>query len=276
VFAEAFASLWKGIVLSGESLLRWAKPSGLGGGPVAHIARNLAGREELEILMRRLGVLLAGLAVLAAPSPASAKTHGRPWICRPGHAHLVEADKQAQVYETGHRYEGVFEAERIVGCVYGSSRQFFVGDTPSGSGSGGGGSSVEQMSGSLVAVGGSSYSTVYESESDWVSVIDLRTGRRIHESFTGPPEPARNTGYEDYGAGPLASLVLRPNGDLAWIAATPPSRLTSAGRYQVYTLEASGRRMIAFGNDIEPSSLALAGETIYWTQGGKPFSAPLR
>jgi hypothetical protein len=225
--------------------------------------------------MWRLGVLLAGLAVLAAPSSAPAKTHKKPWVCRPGHAHLVGADKQAQVYETGYYYEGVFEAEQIVGCVYGSSHQFNVGPTPSGSGSGGASSTIEQMVGTLVAVAISSYSTVRGSESDWISVIDLRTGRR-HKSFTGPPEPTRNTGYEDYGAGPVASLVLRPNGDLAWIAATPPSRLTSAGRYQVYTLEATGRRMIASGNEIEPHSLALADETIYWTQAGMPASSPLK
>jgi hypothetical protein len=52
--------------------------------------------------------------------------------------------------------------------------------------------------------------------------------------------------------------------------------LTSAGKDQVYTLEASGQRMIASGNEIDPLSLALADETIYWTQAGKPASAPLK
>jgi hypothetical protein len=228
------------------------------------------------VLMRRLGVLLAGLAVLAAPSSAPAKVHKKPWVCRPGHAHLLEADKQAQVYETGHLEEGFFNAERIMGCVYGSKHQFIVAPTSAASGSGGAGSSVKQMVGTLVALESKSWSTIMGSESNGVSVLDLRTGRTIRQSATGPPEPTRNTGYEDYGAGPVASVVLRPNGDLAWIAETPTFRVTPAGRYQVYTLEASGRRMIASGNDIEPSSLALAAKTIYWTQGGKPFSAPLK
>ncbi len=220
-------------------------------------------------------MLLAGVAVLIALSSAAAKAHKQPWVCRPGHAHLVDADMQAQVYETG-RYEDGFDAEQIVGCVYGRRHQFFVGPAPSGSGSSGASSSIKQMVGTLVAVALTGYSTVYGSESDSVSVIDLRTGRRIHQSWTGPPEPTRSTGYEDYGAGPAESLVLRANGDVAWIAATPAFRVTSAGRYQVYTLEATGRRMIASGNEIDPLSLALADATIYWTQAGKPFSAPLK
>jgi hypothetical protein len=230
--------------------------------------------------MRTSACAIAAIATLSlglvASSADARGSHKKPWVCRPGHAHLLVADTQAQVYETGYYYEEVFQPERIQGCVYGSKRQFAVGSPLSGSGSGGGGSSIEQMVGALVAVEGHSWSTVKGSDSNWVEVIDLRTGRHIHKSFTGPPEPTRNTGYEDYGAGPVASLVLRPNGDLAWIAETPTFRVTPAGRYQLYTLEATGRRMIASGDDIEPYSLALAAETIYWTQNGKPNSALLK
>ena len=219
---------------------------------------------------------IAALSLGLLASSAEGRSHKKPWVCRPGHAHLLVADTNAQVYETGYYYEGVFQPERIQGCVYGRKRQFVVGSPPSGSGSGGGGSSVEQMVGTLVAVASEAWSTVTGFESNSVGVIDLRTGRYIRESFTGPPEPTSHTGYEDYGAGPVASLVLRPNGDLAWIAETPTFRVTAAGRYQVYTLEATGRRMIASGDDIEPDSLALAVETIYWSRNGKPESAVLK
>ena len=186
---------------------------------------------------------------------------------------MVDADKQAQVYETG-RIEGGFHAEGIMGCVYGSSHQFFVGDAGPDSASGGASSSVEQMVGTLAAVATSSYENYGQVQRDEVSVIELRTGRLMRHSATGPPEPAHD--YESAGAGPVTSLVLRPNGDIAWIAATPYQRLTSAGKDQVYTLEASGQRMVASGNEIDPLSLALADETIYWTQAGKPDSAPLK
>jgi hypothetical protein len=115
---------------------------------------------------------------------------------------------------------------------------------------------------------------VYGSESNSVSVIDLHNGHVLRKAATGPPEPQDSDGYGDWGDGPVTSLVLRANGDAAWIASTPDFRVTSAGKYQVYALEAGGRRMVASGNDI--NSLALAGETIYWTQNGKPDSALLK
>jgi hypothetical protein len=37
----------------------------------------------------------------------------------------------------------------------------------------------------------------------------------------------------------------------------------------------AGTRLLALGFDVSPSSLALAGSTIYWTQGVKPESASL-
>jgi len=37
----------------------------------------------------------------------------------------------------------------------------------------------------------------------------------------------------------------------------------------------AGTRLLASGFDVSPSSLALAGSTIYWTQGGKPESSTL-
>lgn len=217
---------------------------------------------------------ITALSLGLLASSADGRSHKKPWVCRPGHAHLLVADTQAQVYETGYYYEEVFQPERIQGCVYGSKRQFAVGSPAWGSGSGAGGSSIEQLVGAVVAVESDSASTVYGSESNWVSVIDLHNGHVLRKAATGPPEPQENRGYSDWGAGPVTSLVLRANGDAAWIASTPDFRVTSAGKYQVYALEAGGRRMVASGNDI--NSLALAGETIYWTQSGKPDSALLK
>ena len=45
--------------------------------------------------------------------------------------------------------------------------------------------------------------------------------------------------------------------------------------YDLYALDSSGERLLASGTELAPSSLALAGSTLYWTQGGRPFSAGL-
>jgi hypothetical protein len=39
--------------------------------------------------------------------------------------------------------------------------------------------------------------------------------------------------------------------------------------------QSNGIRTLASGPTVAPSSLALAGSTLYWTQEGKPFSAVL-
>jgi hypothetical protein len=59
--------------------------------------------------------------------------------------------------------------------------------------------------------------------------------------------------------------------------------------FDVEAVDTSGTRLLAAGTDIDPSSLALAsggsdigghgqtveGNTVYWTEAGKVFSAPL-
>jgi hypothetical protein len=47
------------------------------------------------------------------------------------------------------------------------------------------------------------------------------------------------------------------------------------GRYQVHAADTTGSRLLASGANIDPTSLALAGRTIYWMQGGRSFSATL-
>lgn len=51
--------------------------------------------------------------------------------------------------------------------------------------------------------------------------------------------------------------------------------LASRGEYQVHIADQSGGRILASGTDIASDSLALAGSTVYWTQNGQPYAAPL-
>ena len=46
--------------------------------------------------------------------------------------------------------------------------------------------------------------------------------------------------------------------------------------FDVYAAEKYGTRLVASGLDVNNASLALAGNTLHWTQGGKPGSATLR
>jgi len=86
---------------------------------------------------------------------------------------------------------------------------------------------------------------------------------------------------ENAGVGPVVGLAVKPNGSVAWIAedferSTPTTSTSEEARYyDVYASDKSGTRLLASGLNVSPSSLALAGSTLYWTQGGKPESAVL-
>ena len=66
-------------------------------------------------------------------------------------------------------------------------------------------------------------------------------------------------------------ILVKGDGAVAWITDT----VQSENRYQVHALDKTGARTLAVGSNIDPNSLALAGSTLYWMQGGKPESTPL-
>jgi hypothetical protein len=96
----------------------------------------------------------------------------------------------------------------------------------------------------------------------------IRTGHVLHTISTGTS--ARSEAAQ-VGVGPATAIALKNDGAIAWIVETGyPTE------YQVRTLEGSEGRLLASGTNIDPSSLALAGSTLYWMQGGKPTSASLK
>jgi butyrate kinase len=101
-----------------------------------------------------------------------------------------------------------------------------------------------------------------------VTVLDLRTGRVIHEVPTGRPQPPNP---KVIGAGVTTAIVVKTDGAVAWIVETN----FKPAEYEVHALDKSGSRVLASGADVALSSLALTSSTLYWTQGGKPFSARL-
>lgn len=175
---------------------------------------------------------------------------------------LLLANEHAEVYVTYSREgEGGVERE-IRGCVYGQMPSHKVGSPFEGSGSGGGGSSRFVLGGTTVGGENSSYCTVCDNftEAHFVFAIDLRTGVKLGEARS----PAG-----------VQSMVVKPDGALAWIAASNINGETGFHEEWVYAQDHAGTRLLAHGSDIGYLSLALAKNTIYWTQGGKPFSAAL-
>jgi len=178
---------------------------------------------------------------------------------------VIAADPQAEIY-------GIRKNEEEVvywGCVFGHSRSFLVGFTDECISNGGACASTSHLTlaGTLLAREYSRTSFVLGDER-LIEVEDLRTGRVLHSVPTGvtfPPKP------KTVGDGPATAIVLKSDGAVAWIVDT----VQKNDMYQVHAVDRSGSRLLASGSDIDPKSLALAGSTLYWTQGRKPYSATL-
>jgi hypothetical protein len=106
-----------------------------------------------------------------------------------------------------------------------------------------------------------------------VVVQDLRTGRALRKEPTGVP--ATLGGEPEFeaiaGIGHTTAIVVKSDGSVAWIVDPNEAK----GHYQVHAADTTGSWMLASGADIDPTSLALAGSTLYWTQGDRPYSASL-
>jgi hypothetical protein len=154
----------------------------------------------------------------------------------------------------------------VFGCAYRSKHRYLLGPVPYGSATGGAGVEPEALAGSIVAYG---QMVIVGSTGEWTVVVrDLRNGRVLRRQPTGMPVKAEPPSV---GIGRAVAVVVKTDGSVAWIVETDQED----GKYQVHAVDKTGSRVLALGPDIAPSSLALAGSTLYWTQGGKPFSAAL-
>jgi hypothetical protein len=210
--------------------------------------------------------VLAAVGVAAAASAASPANKAQ-GACRPGHPRLIIAGTEVQVY-AGHIPGDFPEYLGFYGCVYGSPHSYGLG-TPYGCGGGGpcGGTRKLTLAGPTVA-----YERYYSAEggpSEFeVIVRNLRTGQFLHKVPTGTrkvPNP------EAIGIGGVVWMVVKPDGAVAWIAQT----VAEEGRFQLHAVDATGSRVLATGASIDPTSLALAGSTLYWRQASKTYSTEL-
>jgi hypothetical protein len=224
--------------------------------------------------MKRVAISVISAAVLlvavVAASAASARSgeSGVAGKCPRVTRHLVTADPQAEIFEA---------SSYVFGCVFGRPRSYELGyvSEPTCESTACDGVRRVVLAGTVVA-----YESFLTADVDrWYVVIrDLRSGRVLRHLPTGAllkPSPG------NAGVGPVVALVVKPNGSVAWIARDyersmrPTAESEELPHYDVYASEESGTRLLASGLDVRPSSLALAGSTLYWTQGGKPASAVL-
>lgn len=229
-------------------------------------------------MMRTAAVVTAGMFMaLACIWPSSVVASGRTVHvgCVPKYSRLIVADRQAQVFQASYP-PGVDEYGDVYGCANGRSHRYHLGAVPTISSTGGSAVAHETLAGPVVAYEESKYGG-YESDvrsEAWIFVRDLHTGRLLHKVPTGTAgEPGQ------VGVGYSTAIVVKRDGAVAWIVdnfglnvGLPPETVPY---FEVKSLDGSGLRTLAEGTDVDPSSLALAGSYLYWTQGDHASSALL-
>jgi hypothetical protein len=217
-------------------------------------------------LRGRLGTLaLAGAVALALPATAGAvavtagAAAAKPTAgCHPAHSTTLAATAKARVFRT-RGFSRDTHTHATYGCLESHKRpvRFYVPDFPTGY-------DHIALAGRFVAY--AAYSDCAADFCDPNSVVlqDLVTGK---------------TTFADGAAlrvATISGLVLRTDGALAWIQSSFDANGSTQPGLEVAKAE-HGQPAVVLdsGTDIAPDSLALAGTTLYWTRGGKPFSAGL-
>jgi hypothetical protein len=229
-----------------------------------------------------IGSVLVLLLAVTAISDARAPHKPSPRCPRAG-THMITADSQAQVFlsagSTG--LSGPFERPEIFGCTYAHKRSYLLGEPPHTDPQGSGGVELETLAGSIVAYTDSPRGPVEGPIGDCgtrVYVRDLRDGRVLHDLLSGVQLQPHSLGYCK-GVGPVTAVVIKSDGAVAWTAfdflRTVANGSVHPEYFDLYAADQSGEHLVASGTEINPYSLALAGSTLYWTQDGKPMSAPL-
>jgi hypothetical protein len=232
------------------------------GGPQPLAARLVS------IGMRIACALLVATCLLASEANVAmaSSRHRRAFACPASRSHVLVADRVAEVYEAP---EPLGLHERIFACAHSGRHVYDLGPIPQCGGGAGGCESVEHvvLAGTIVAYERASATGSFQSRPGaeyQIVVRELRTGRTLENVPTGT-----NAVGGSGGSGPATAVVAKSDGAVAWIVQKSPVE----GRYQVHVLDRAGARIVAVGPEIDPTALALAGSTLYWSQGGKAFSA---
>jgi hypothetical protein len=129
------------------------------------------------------------------------------------------------------------------------------------------------VAGPIVAWERSESTTGESGHAEWVVIVeDLRSGRVLRRVPTGiANRPVRGL----IGSGPATQILVDAQGAIAWIVETASPTGGRPAQFEVHAAGQGGTRTLAAGADISPRSLALVGDTLYWTQDGKASSTTL-
>jgi hypothetical protein len=191
-------------------------------------------------------------------------------------------DRQAIVFGV---YYGAEDIPTVVGCVFNSGRIVKLGRLETG------GEEPEQpgvnpylvrLAGDVVAYPVEYHPIFGDPDSFRIVVKQLASGRTLLDEPNGtiaPTSCCNNDGTVGYG--PTYSLIVTPEGAVAWIATEDvlygdvAGGEQTTGEHQVDVHDRSGNRTLDTSTQVRTSSLRLSGNTIYWTDGTEGEHAPL-
>jgi hypothetical protein len=205
----------------------------------------------------RLRIVLASVvaAVVAAVLAASgASAHGA--LCGPSKARTLAADSLARVYSQG---------KKVYGCAKGAHSSYALGSTSSSMGQ----DRVGPIALAGVDVAFGSTNSGVDVISAEVVVKNLTDGRTLRDR----PATAGNFGPET--AEQVDSIVVKPDGSVAWIA-TVNSIISHRGTTEVRKSDRTSRASLDSGRRIKPDSLRLDGSDLTWSDGSARKTAKLR
>jgi hypothetical protein len=200
-----------------------------------------------------LATAAVALAMPLMPDGAAARTH-RP-TCFPPHTKTIAADAKVRVFQT-RKLSG--HAHVTYGCLLKRKRpvKFFLPDFPTGYG-------PIVLAAPFVAYGAYGDCAAAFCNPNSVVLQNLRGG-------SGTPM------QQQVSVANVDSLVLKPNGSLAFIASTFDQNGAILPGLSVVKVEQGAKPVVLdSGAGVDAGSLALAGSTLYWTDAGAPMSAPL-
>lgn len=220
------------------------------------------GRGGCLVGMRRIACLTVGLLLIvlaAKTNPAAAVRSRHADKCVALHKRLIAVNTRAQVFAA----PAFLGNLKVYGCATGHA-PFLIGRVPECAGSSGCNAvRLETLAGSTLAY--EELTTGLNEDVRFVIVRDLRSARVFHRVPSAAPKPP------SAGPGDVTAMVVKASGSAAWEVEVGSAPV----EYEVRAVDSTGTRRLALGLGVDPHSLALGGNTVYWSEGGKPFSAVL-
>jgi hypothetical protein len=209
--------------------------------------------------MRVRCLILVGFVALAACGSSSgmARHGGTVASCGPPRARTLAGNRVARVYQS---------ANSIYGCSTVARRSYLLGASARSIRQGRAGPLA--LAGLDVAYGLSRYGV--DTISSRVVVRNLASGKEVRSA----PATTRPLGPEFFQV--ITSIVVKPDGAVAWIAQGGSVVSGRRTEVEVNRADARGGALLDSGSGIDDRSLRLNGSTITWRDRGRTRSGSLK